>query len=849
MMKLKSYPVLIFCFLLFHGYVMAQHRTNRLQLKGKSFVEMTAKADSFFAHQTIYSTNTPFTEDNDYLRYQRWYWYWKDRVLEDGQFPDPTWVADQRSQARTAQYKNKTRSNSWKNINQRVSESGYNGMGRVDAVAFHPTDSNTFYVGTQAGGIWRTTNNGQSWTALGELLPFCSAGNIVVDHQNPNTLYITIGRNDNWTDFGLGVYKSVNGGQTWQATTQSASFTDEKVYYKMRMHPDNHLVLYSAQSDGLWRTSDSGNTWVQLKTGVITDFEWMPGQPDVMYLVQYDPNGSSEIFKSKDAGLSWVQKSNFNNNNNWIEIAVSPALNTSLAIVTDDGDKKLYRSTDSAATINLVNSSITNNPIFVSPTNANRIYEGFTSIYRSTNAGQGFSQITHWYNDGVHTPVHADQRQIEYNPLTPKYIYFCNDGGLYRYNETNQTWQDLSDGLIITQYYKIAVSLTDSVFMIGGTQDNGGRKRVAYPDIWGATNGGDGMEVAINPTNELTIYTTYWGGTLYRSYDQWDMDQYYEITPDSTKAAWVTPYMLDPNNSNRLIAGYADVWASDNEGDTWVKLSNNLTGSYNNKLEVLDVSLTNSQVIYTGRRNNLYVTQNNGQSWTPRIVPAGSGTFDNMTCVLSHPYRSDIVYITKGGYGSGSKVYRSANSGQSWNNISSNLPNVPVNCILIDQESDSAAVDMYIGTDAGVFYKKDTDTLWQYYGTGMPNTEVTDLEIQYPTRKLRAGTYGRGVWQTDIVRQPFAVGLSPEPIQHKNTVKVLSNPVDRVLKLHFDLQQSQQIQLNIQSLNGNQTWQKKIDLSSGQHIQNFDLPNLQTGIYLLKIKGSGWQENIKISIR
>lgn len=798
------------------------------------------QAETYFAG---YSPQSGI-KDNEWIHWKRWQWYWQHRLMPDGSFPNPEYVREQQQLGRTLKGAHKKRGGNWVNINQRVSESGYNGMGRLEAVAFHPTDSNQFYVGTQAGGIWKTTNNGQSWMALGELLPFCSAGNIVVDHQNPSTLYITIGRNDYWSDYGLGVYKSTDGGQTWQATNQSGPFSAGVVYFRLLMHPGNSQILYSAQNNGLFRTVDGGINWTQLFAGEITDLKFKPGLPEVMYLVKNSNSGSTEIFRSTDSGLNWVQKTNLATSANLVELAVTPHSPNTVYFVTDNGTKELYRSNDSLETYTLVNSALTNNPIFASPTNGNRIYEGFTSIYRSVDGGLNFSQLTHWYNDGVHSTVHADQRQIEFNPLTPQYIYFCNDGGLYRLHEPSGNWQDLSDGLIITQYYKIAVSQTDSVFMIGGTQDNGGRKRIAYPDQWDATNGGDGMEVAKHPQNELTMYTTYWGGTLYRSYDQWDQDTYYEITPDTAKAAWVTPYQLDPLNPYRLIAGYADVWQSLDEGDNWTKLSNNLTGSYNNKLEVLDVARANTQVIYTGRKNNFWVTQNNGNTWTPRSIPTSSGSFENLSCVLSHPTQAQQVYITKGGFSDGSKVFRSINAGQSWNNISYNLPNVPVNCIQIDMQSDSNNVDIYLGTDAGVYYKKELDTLWQYYGSGLPNTEVTDLEIQYATFKLRAGTYGRGVWEIPLERKAIAVGIPPSS-QVIPTIRLLQNPVGQTLNLSIEASVYQNCTYQIVNIHGQQIQEGQLEIKGGKQVENIALKNCQAGIYLLILKNDSFQTSLK----
>jgi hypothetical protein len=417
--------------------------------------------------------------------------------------------------------------------------------------------------------------------------------------------------------------------------------------------------------------------------------------------------------------------------------------------------------------------------------------------------------------------------------LKPHYIYICNDGGLYRYNELTDVWTDLSDGLIITEFYKIAHSSQDSVFIIGGTQDNGGRKRISSSS-WDATNGGDGMEVAVNPLNDQTMYTTYWGGTMYRSYDQWVNDTYYEISADTNKGSWVTPYLIDPNDDKTLVAGYADVWRSTNEGDTWTRLSDTITGNYNTKLEILDVAPSNSNVIYAGYNEKLYVTTNLGASWSTKQIPDSTGVFEDASMVKVHPKQSNVIYVTKVGYGDNSKVYKSMNNGTTWTNISYNIPNVPVNCIQIDHESDSLNMDIYIGTDVGVFYKKDSDVVWQYYGTGMPNTQVSDLEIFYPTGKLRAGTYGRGIWENDIVRHITPLAIS-QPNLNKDAVKLIENPVQQFLKFELNFEQQTALVWTIYDEQGRKLSVKQHNAVQGVSNFSLDVADLPLGIYMVDV--------------
>lgn len=817
----------------------AQNQHLKDLIAGKTnFNDIKLAADNYFKNLGIDLNSIKQgggIADNEFIKYQRWEWYWKHRVLADGSFPDFQSQYQIYRDLNTNSSNKKTRGKQWRNISQTSSTGGYSGMGRLKTVAFHPTDTNIIYVGAPVGGIWKTTTGGNNWTPLGDGLPYCSVGSIVVDHTNPNILFVTIGDNEGWWQYGLGIYKSTNGGNTWVATSQSSSFTDNIVYYKLMMSPVDHNVMYSAQSNGFWKTTDGGITWTLNRTGTYVDFEFKPNDPNTIYISKKGSSSNSEVFKTTNAGAVWAQITNLGLPNNTIEIAVTPADANYIGLGVDgNGAKKFYLSTDAGATaFVLKNNAIDDNAIIqFSPTNKNRVYCGYVTNYRSTNGGSNWTKITNWYNDGVLAEVHADNHYSDINPLLPNYIYVCNDGGLYRYNEITEEWKDLSNGLIITEFYKIAHSQQDSIFVIGGTQDNGGRKRVSSTS-WEATNGGDGMEVAVNPINDQTIYTTYYGGMLYRSYDQWDNDTYYDISADPNSGAWVTPYLIDPNSPTTLVAGYNDVWRSTNEGDTWTQISSNITGGSDN-LEVLDVAPSNSNVIYTGKGNDLYYTSNLGASWVTKLVPDSSGTFEDISSVMVHPKNQNKVYVTKSGYGNKSKVYMSLNNGTTWTNITYNIPNVPVNCIQFDRLSDSTNMDIYLGTDVGVFYKKDSDLTWQYFGIGMPNTQVSDLEIFYPTGKLRAGTYGRGIWENDLKRTDYPVSTMNINTQ-TNEIVLLQNPINQSIELSISSDQNNQYNVRIFDESGRTLQINNFLVEKGKLNYSVPVQTLSNGIYLIEI--------------
>lgn len=791
------------------------------------------QAEEFFREENE-RTNQEVV-DNEHHEFMRDYWYWKSRVAPDGGLPDLLSKHQAYMQAQKQAYvPKKSRAASWKNISQTTTTSGYSGMGRVAAIAFHPTDTNIIYLGTERGGIWKTTVGGNNWTPLGDQLPFCSVGNIVVDFQNPNTLYITIGANEGWWHYGLGVYKSIDGGQTWAATANTCNFTNAVVYYKLMMAPNNNQILYSSQSNGLYKSVDAGATWTQINSASFIDFEFKYGNPSTMFFAKTGSSTTNEIIKTTDGGSTFTTITNFNTAGCSLEIGLTPADTNYIGVGFESGTgKKFYLSTNGGSTFTLKSSSLNDNAIIqFSALDKNKIYAGYVSNYRSTDGGANWDQITNWYNNGVLPTVHADNHFSGINPLNTKNIYFCNDGGLYRYNEVTDTWKDLSQGLIVTQFYKISSSQQDSLFMIGGTQDNGGRKRTGLT-TWAATNGGDAMEVAVNPDLDETIFTTYCYGQLYRSYDKWDQDTYHDITPDTNGGAWVTPYMLEPKTPYHVYAGYKGVWRSDDQGDTWTQLGSNLTSS-TDKLEYMDIAPSNINYIYAGRGGTIFYTPNQGQNWYTKTVPSKGGAFEQNSCVAVHPRNENLLYVTRSGYGNHGKVYRSLDNGTTWTNLSYNIPNIPVNCILIDSLSNAQNYDLYIGTDIGVYYMKENDTTWQYYGTGLPNTEVSDLDIFYLTGKLRAGTYGRGIWETALVRPVYPASVDETSVIGSN-IQLNHNPVEDQLSMTIVWGRFEQGELEIYDMSSRLIRKEKVKLEPGNNTFCLDVSMLSTGTYILNL--------------
>ena len=828
---LRKLPaILLFCHAMVAGYTASSQSFRHFIADDESanFYEIVEAAEAYF-EGNIPNREQRF-QDNEYIRFKRWQWYWQARVSEDGSFPDL--IAQHRLYKELQQSSSRDETSPWVNINQTYGDGGYNGMGRTTAIAFHPTDPQIFYVGAPIGGIWKTTDGGQTYSALGDSLPYVSVGNICTHPTDPNIIYISVGDHNGWWNYGLGIYKSTDGGQTWQPTANTSLFTQSVAYLRMVMNPANPDELYVAQTNGLFRTQDGGLSWDVVHSGSHLDVALVPGVDGSLYCATDDYWGSSEVYASADHGDTWAQITDFNTQANYLQISVTPAEQGYLGIKSSaDGITDFYATYDGGVNVNLIDMMPDDGILFTSPINANLVYCGFMVTHRSVNGGLDWEQLTDWYNSGMYTEVHADNRFVAYHPLTNE-IYFCNDGGIYRFNELSMQWTELTAGLIITQFYRIAVSQTDDTFMIGGTQDNGGRKRISF-DEWAATNGGDGMEVAINFEDDQIIYTTYIYGQLYRSYDQWNDDVYTEITPPGAgDGDWVAPYVLDPQDPAVIVAGYSDVFRSDDHGETWQQISSGLTGDESKKIKAIAVAPSDQYTIYAGRGSVLYITHDAGENWDTEIVVLGAGSSAEVSSITVHPTDPMKLWVTMSGYSNARKIFYSVNGGVSFTNVSYNLPNVPCNASVLDRES--ANYDLYVGTDVGVFVLDAASQNWIYYGTGLPNTMVSDLEIQYETRKLRIGTFGRGIWENDLYSEQGAPSGIASIRGESSLFEIVSNPVEDALKVNVHATNNLHGAWQIVDAQGRLMLELSRSMSTGNYQFQWDVRSLPVGAYVLR---------------
>lgn len=688
--------------------------------------------------------------------YKRWEWYWENRVNEDGTFPEAgiterNWQTYLRNNEAN---NNRMNTANWTSLGPTTTPGGYNGLGRINCVAFHPTNTNIIWVGSPGGGLWKTTNGGTTWSTVTDMLPVLGVSSIVIHPTNPDIMYIATGDGNASDTYSIGVLKSIDGGNTWSTTGLNWTVNQNRVIRRLIMDPDDVNTLMIASSNGIHRTTNAGATWSSVQTGSFFDIQ---ANPNASTNTFYAATGNA-IFRSTNNGLNWTSVQTISGSGR-IALGVSPANENYVYALCSNASTSgflgMYRSNTSgssqsftlqASTPNLLgwnlNGSDTGGQgwydlcIAIDPSNAEIVYTGGVNTWKSTNGGTSWAINTMWYSGQGVPAVHADKHCMEWQGNT---LWQGNDGGIYRTTNGGSTWQDRSPGLIISQMYKLGVSQSDTK-VITGLQDNGTKLRNTA-GTWSDHIGGDGMECAIRPNNASVLYASLYYGTFNRSTNSgsnWT-NITNSIPGGGGQGAWVTPFVIDPNVQTTIYTAYNSVYKSTNQGTSWTTIGSGLGSG---TMRYMNVAPSNSNYIYVGRSGNLYRTTNGGANWSTRTVPGS-----NTVMLAIHPTNPDILWAVRSNYTAGAKVYKSTNGGSTWTNVSGSLPNLPVNCIVYANGTNEG---IYIGMDVGVFYRDNDILNWELFNAGLPNVEVTELEIKYDTQEIFASTYGRGLWKSNL---------------------------------------------------------------------------------------------------
>jgi photosystem II stability/assembly factor-like uncharacterized protein len=690
-------------------------------------------------------------------QFDRYSFFTDGRVDSAGRFgrPDGTWQEYDRLMKERASGKY-TQVSNWQPVGPFVTPINSPGMGRINCIAFHPTQTNIMYVGAASGGVWRTTDAGNYWYPVSDYIASMGISSIVIDHQNPNIVYAATGDFNHSDTYSVGIIKSYDGGNTWDTTGLKWPVNYQHRISKILIHPVDPNVLFAGTTVGLHRSLDGGATWTIVRTGSIGDLAFKPGNPNVVYAAV-----GTRFWRSTDGGQTFsITPISFGATLGRVKIAVTPADTNYVYLITtrssDSEFEGLYRSTDGGSTFDKRSSSpnilgyATDGSssgsiawyclgLTVSPVNKDEVFAACVNIWRSTNGGSSWNIRAHWYGDQGLPYVHADIHHMEYHPLTGA-LYVCSDGGIDISTNSGISFTQKNAGLMIGQVYRIGVSKQDHRRIIGGWQDNG--THFMNNTSWKHMLGGDGMECIISPVNYNYMYGEMQYGRIHRTSN--GGNDWINISDDiGEDGSWITPFVMHPNSHSTLLAGYNNIYRSNNYGTSWTAISSFTGTGYYDKFRSLAYAPSNPNYIYAATYNRIYKSTDGGQTWVQinNNLPSYPITY-----LAVHNTNPNAVYVTLAGFYAGSKVFMTNNQGNSWVNISGTLPNLPANCII--QENNTPG-GIYVGLDVGVFYRDSTMTDWVPFFDGLPNVKIAELEIHYDSHKLVAATYGRGIWWSD----------------------------------------------------------------------------------------------------
>ena len=659
------------------------------------------------------------------------------------------------------------------------------GLGRVDRIVFHPTDTNTIFIGTPCAGLWKTTDRGGSWSNLTKYLPSMAISGIVVSYADPNTIYVLTGGGDDlyspWTgnggyafteQFGYmrqsqGVYKTTDGGTTWVQTGDLAP-PGTFVGYRLEQDPVNINTLYAATSVGLYKTTNGGTSWTQLRAGLIGDVKVNPSDNRFVY-----SSGDGTFAWSRDFGATWTNAtSDFSiSGGARIGIGVCPSNRTKVYLlagrVTGNGSfTGIYKSIDTGKTFirqcntpNIMGDQTSGAgsggqetydvDITVKQNTSFEIATCGILIWRSSNEGVTMVNCTKYFENtggpfSTDTYTHPDTHCVAYQ--SNGVLYTGTDGGIWKSYDNGVSWIDISPGLFNSQIYHMDGIAGDQNYLLAGFQDNGINYRKSNIASFEHISSGDGYDVKIDFLDKTQGYVTINTG-MYRftgSGSSFSGD----IAPSrSCVSSFYGRLALKPTNSDVVYIGYCDLFRSPDRGTNWINKGVNgfwcVTTCPSNGNRVYSAGGDRSYLATGGSFNR---SDDEGTTWTNiYTTPGFPATPPKITCAAVNPNNSLEVWATFGGFTNGVKVCHSIDGGTNWTNISGTLPNLPVYCAVGD-----ASGGVYIGTDIGVYYRALGGTDWIPYFNYLPRVPVTELIINAGAGLIRAATFGQGVWETDL---------------------------------------------------------------------------------------------------
>lgn len=674
-------------------------------------------------------------------------------------------------------------SRTWTELGPAPSLLGSNeNVGRISAIACSPSDPDVYFVAGCDGGVWRSVDGGTSWDDVTSDMPTSAMGALAVDPTNPNIVYAGTGEANyaNHSRYGLGLFKSVDGGDSWNQLAES-TFAG-RCFSSLVIDHQNPSTLYAAITRaggfpelagakqhpgatgplGVWRSDDGGESWGQLTNGLpnlsATSIVMDPTDSSILYagIGRIFGHADNGIYRTINGGASWSRVPGAGLPTDWasigrITVAVAPSDASRLyALITNAANESGgnatirggYRSDDGGATWTLLNVPSNLQATYgwflsvvgVHPTNPDAVLMGGVSLVRSTNAGANWQTVT---------PPHVDMHALVWDAAGR--LLCGNDGGVHRTTNLGTSWTSLNDGLGTMQLYAgISTHPLDELIVLGGFQDNGTNVRRTDTLYWEHQLGGDGGWTQIVQPVPNRWYAEFQGtGNLYRTVNSggsWIGAR--SGIPGTDRNCFLPPYVVDPRDDQRMLYATQRIFETLNRGTNWAPISGDLTNGAG-AIRALAISPSDGDIVYAATNDgNVLRSDDSGFNWT--LLKSDNPGWPRVTRELFvDPGDPLTVYLAGAVFGA-PHVQRSRDGGQTWEILDGDLPDEPVNVVIADVRGPIHV--LYAGSDTTVYRSLDDGYSWRRLGLGLPTAAVIDLVHDAARNRLIAATQGRGVW-------------------------------------------------------------------------------------------------------
>jgi photosystem II stability/assembly factor-like uncharacterized protein len=674
--------------------------------------------------------------------------------------------------------------------------------GRTRAIVIDPVDTDRIYAAGVGGGVWRSSDQGQSWLPTDDLMGNLAICSLAMDPTD--RLTILAGSGEGFFNGGAirgdGIFLTTDGGDSWIRLDSTEN--DARFHYvnSLAYSPDGAVIL-AATNSGILRSVDGGASWSQATPGLVGNVVFHPTDPSRAIAGRLQVG---EVLFSGDGGATWQAANRPPGMARRIQVCYAVADPDITYASVEAVPSRIWRSSDggqSYVAMGTMSSGISasylgqqgwyDNAIWAGdPTDQDLVIVGGIDLWRSTDGGDNLTQISTWWSpDSAHADHHVIVSDPGYNGTTNRRLYFGNDGGVYRADDgrgvgnnasppyTNG-WTSLNQGYAVTQFYYGAAHIGTNT-IVGGTQDNGTLTRTpAGGNSWAKAYGGDGGACASDPRDAMVWYGEYVYLNVFRntnggasslgsdpiSGNYWDgFDWRWKNEPfvisDSRNGAaqFIAPFLLDPNDADRLLGGARSLWLTTDpltpntqvSGPTWRTIKAPIGNLAEHNISALAVADGNSDLIVVGHGNGRLYRADDGTATNPawtRIDDNGGGIGVNRQCLdlTIDPDDHDVIYATFGGYTSGN-IWKTTDGGQTWADISSGLPDVPVRAATLHPQRSHW---VYVATDIGVYASEDGGQDWSATNEGPADVACRDLF--WLGAELVVATHGRGMFQIDL---------------------------------------------------------------------------------------------------